>query len=333
MPRKSRIDAADAVHHIIVRGIERALIFRDDNDRANFIKRLSGIIIDTATRCYAWALIPNHFHLLLKTGRVPVSRVMARLLTGYAVSYNRRHSRSGHLFQNRYKSILCQEDVYLLELVRYIHLNPLRAGLVVSIDDLDKYAYCGHGAIIGKQEYSWQDTEGVLRLFSDKVGTARLRYRKFIENGVKQGKRGELTGGGLMRSAGGWANVTAMRRASLFQKSDERILGNGDFVEKVLADAQERMERRHRLKAEGFDLKKVVERVCEVLNIEKSELFAHGKGRRRVAARSLFCYWAVRELNTSQTDLSHMLDISPAAITFSVKRGEELVRKMGYSLL
>jgi len=118
MPRKARLDAPGALHHIIVRGIERRKIFRDDSDRDNFLNRIGGILRDSQIRCFAWALMPNHFHLLLRTGRVPVSNVMRRLLTGYAVSFNLRHRRSGHLLQNRYKSILCQEDAYLLERVR-----------------------------------------------------------------------------------------------------------------------------------------------------------------------------------------------------------------------
>ena len=100
MPRKSRIDAAGALHHVIVRGIERGKIFKDDEDRDGFLERLGAILKESDTRCFAWALIPNHFHLLIQTGQVPVATVMRRLLTGHAVYYNRRHRRSGHLFQN-----------------------------------------------------------------------------------------------------------------------------------------------------------------------------------------------------------------------------------------
>ena len=134
MPRKSRIDAPGALHHIIARGIERRVIFCDDHDRDDFLKRLGSVILETGTLCYAWALIPNHIHLLLKTGNAPISTVMRRVLTGYAIGYNCRHRRSGHLFQNRFKSILCQEDAYLKELVRYIHLNPLRAKIVSNLN-------------------------------------------------------------------------------------------------------------------------------------------------------------------------------------------------------
>ena len=130
MPCKFRINDPGAMHHIIVRGIERRRIFSNDQDQDNFVEQLGDLVSDTETFCFAWALIPTHAHILLRTGQTPLSTVMRRLLTGYAVSYNRRHRRHGHLFQNRYKSILCQEDNYLLELVRYIHLNSLRAKIV-----------------------------------------------------------------------------------------------------------------------------------------------------------------------------------------------------------
>jgi len=165
MPRKARIDASGALHHIIVRGIERRRIFSDDKDRDNFVDRLGDIVTETETFCFGWALIPNHAHLVLKTGNTSLSTVMRRLLTGYAVSYNRRHCRHGQLFQNRYKSILCQEDTYLLELVRYIHLNALRAKIVMNLKELDKYPYSGHSALIGKVSRDFQDTDYVLKLF------------------------------------------------------------------------------------------------------------------------------------------------------------------------
>jgi putative transposase len=141
MPRKSRIDTPGVLHHIIARGIERRSIFGDDHDRDDFLKRLGTVLLETGTVCYAWALIPNHFHLLLRTGNAPISTVMRRVLTGYAIGYNYKHRRSGHLFQNRFKSILCQEDPYLKELVRYIHLNPLRAKIVPDLKILNSYPY------------------------------------------------------------------------------------------------------------------------------------------------------------------------------------------------
>ncbi len=154
MPRLARLDAPGLLQHVMARGIERREIFKDDKDRKSFLERLATILEETQTQCYAWALIPNHFHLLLRTGQTPLSKVMRRLMTGYAVTFNRRHKRSGHLFQNRYKSIVCEEDPYLLELIRYIHLNPLRAGLVKDLRELDRYRWCGHSAILSRRKNS-----------------------------------------------------------------------------------------------------------------------------------------------------------------------------------
>ena len=152
MPRQTRLDAPGQLQHVMARGIERRKIFLNDKDRESFLERLANILEETQTQCYAWALIPNHFHLLLRTGPTPLSKVMRRLMTGYAVTFNKRHKRAGHLFQNRYKSVVCEEDAYLLELIRYIHLNPLRAGLVKDLKELDKYPWTGHSAILGRRK-------------------------------------------------------------------------------------------------------------------------------------------------------------------------------------
>ena len=113
MPRFARLDAPGVLHHVIIRGIERRKIFTDNEDRENLLERLSSLIPETQTQCYAWSFMPNHAHFLLETGGTGISTLMRRLLTGYAVSFNRRHNRHGQLFQNRYKSIVCQEDSYL----------------------------------------------------------------------------------------------------------------------------------------------------------------------------------------------------------------------------
>ncbi len=116
-----------------------------------------------------------------------------------------------HLFQNRYKSILCQEDPYFLELVRYIHLNALRAKIVSTIKELDNYPYCGHHILLGKGKNDWQDTRAVLSIFGCNLSAAREQYRDFVEEGICLGKRPELIGGGLTRSAGGWQAMRSLR--------------------------------------------------------------------------------------------------------------------------
>ena len=144
----------------MARGIEGWDIFRDDAVREGFLKRLGDLANKPGgPRLYAWALLPSHCHL---------SRFMRRLMTGHAVTYNLRHRRKGHLFQNRYKSIVVEEETYFLELVRYIHLNPVRAGIVKNVEELANYPYSGHSVIMGKREYSAQDVDTVLARFSER---------------------------------------------------------------------------------------------------------------------------------------------------------------------
>lgn len=333
MPRKSRIDAPGALHHIMARGIEGRKIFYDDIDREQFLARFIAIIAESHTRCFAWSLLPNHFHLLLKTGSVPIATVMRRLLTGFAVSFNRRHQRHGHLFQNRYKSILCQEDAYLKELVRYIHLNPLRTGAVQDLKELGTYRYCGHSALLRKRKRPWQEVNAVLRMFDSRNSSARRLYGGFVEAGVEQGRRNDLIGGGLLRSVGGWSNLRTLRDAKIFYKSDERILGDSQFVQEVLSAAEEKFEKRYALRAAGLNLGKLVTMVAEIMGLDPLLVLAPGKERVRVKARSLLCYWAVRELGFSLTELSRKLDLCPAAISKSIVRGERIAREGGLSLI
>jgi putative transposase len=333
MPRKARIDSPGAIHHIICRGIERREIFRDDADRDSFVERLGKVILETQTPCYGWSLIPNHFHLLLKTGNVPITTVMRKLLTGYAVTFNRRHRRIGHLFQNRYKSILCQEDPYLLELVRYIHLNPLRAKLFSSMNQLDRYKYCGHSILVGKIKNDWQDANYVLKLFGKRVSSARKHYREFVEKGIAMGRRSDLTGGGLLRSTGGWKALKAFRRLKIHVKGDERILGNSDFVASVLEDQNERLERRYRLQMYGLDVDKVADQVAEIFNLKPEAVLTSGKQPQRVKARSLLCYWVVKELGLSGAYMARRLKISKSAVSRAIVRGEKIAADMKLKLI
>jgi REP element-mobilizing transposase RayT len=333
MPRQSRIDAPGALHHIIARGIDRNLIFRDDVDRNRFLERLGTLLKETRTGCYAWALMPNHFHLLLRTGVVPMAGLMRRLLTGHAIVFNRRHRRWGHLFQNRYKSILCQEDPYFLELVRYIHLNPVRAKLVDGLEDLDDYPFSGHCALMGTQPVDWQDTHDVLRRFGRSKRTAQKNYLTFMRKGIELGRRSELTGGGLIRSLGGWEAVKKQRSQKSYMKGDERILGDSDFVDEVLRSAAESLQKKYQLKASGLDADQIAERVAALLKMPVEAVWAAGKHRKTVAARSLLCYWSVRLLGLSMSSLSKRLGISPTSVSHSVLRGEQLVKNGDYNLL
>ena len=230
MPRKARLDAPGTLHHVMIRGIEKGNIVEDDKDREKFVNRMGKLSVDLKTPVYAWSLMSNHAHILLKSGPSGLSDFMRKLLTGYAVNYNKRHRRHGHLFQNRYKSIVCEEDIYFKQLVSYIHLNPLRTGLVDTLLKLDWYRWSGHSVILGRRKNSWQDRDYVLGWFGSTEKDARQNYRRFVEKGIGIGNQPQLVGGGLIRSLGGWAQVKTIRRFSEKEASDERILGSGEFV-------------------------------------------------------------------------------------------------------
>ena len=334
MPRHARIDIPGALHHIICRGIERGDIFLDDQDRNDFLSRLVEITTITSTRCFAWALIPNHFHLLLETGLIPISLLMQKLLTGYATAFNLRHRHHGHLFQNRYKSILCQEETYLLELVRYIHLNPLRAGIVASMEELRDYRYCGHSCLLGRHKEldSWMPKGRILSRFGASLRESRVAYDAFVLDGISKGHRPDLTGGGLLRSAGGWRELHSAREAGVFLNSDERILGDSDFVDSALQAAEEDLETKSWYRREEVDLEKLISIVANVLGITTVEVCAAGKHPIQVQARSLLCYWAVREIGLTGISMAKFLRVSQPAVTQAVERGERLVAERGLQL-
>ncbi len=367
MPRQARLDAPGRLQHVIARGIERRKIFNDDHDKENFLTRLALILDKTQTQCYAWALIPNHFHLLLRTSLTPLSKVMRRLMTGYAVTFNKRHKRSGHLFQNRYKSVVCEEDPYLLELIRYIHLNPLRAKLVQDLKELDRYPWTGHSAILGKkknplvpypssknrftllnfypvkspnhftggsegapkgiqlgqekpEKYLAEKTiEDVLLHFGDTVREARRRYRQFVKEGVDQGSRPELQGGGLVRSAGGDKKALLRRKREERELSDERILGSGDFVTEILKKSNELQENRPRI-----PLEQLANRVIAYFGIKIEDILGKSQKSRISTARSVICYFAIKKMGYSGISVGKFLKIRRYSALRCAERGKKV---------
>ncbi|MCK5203154.1 MAG: transposase [Desulfobacterales bacterium] len=334
MPRLARLDAPGALHHIMIRGIERRAIFRSDQDRRDFLKRLAVLLPESQTQCYAWVLMKNHVHLLLRSGVSGISQLMRRLLTGYAVYFNRRYRRHGQLFQNRFKSIICQEDVYFKELVRYIHLNPVRAKVVGDIGSLDGYSFCGHSALMGKQKRPWQQNDYVLSYFGKSVSDARKRYLEYVQSGFNQGRRPELTGGGLIKGLGGWKVVRKIRLKGQDRvKSDVRILGDSDFVTRILEEANEKLDRHYELKSRGYDLTKVEERVMEIFGIKRDVIYSSGRRQQQMQARSLFCHWAVDELGMSRTEIARCLGMTQPGVGYAVNRGAQIAQSMNYKLI
>lgn len=333
MPRQSRIEISGCVYHIIARGINGEKIFIDDNDRASFLNRFEQVVKDGNGICYGWSLMPNHCHLIIRMGKKPVSWLMRKLLTGYAVYFNRRHKRRGYLFQNRYKSILCQEDAYLLELIRYVHLNPIRAKVVGGLRALEVNDWTGYKALMGKIEHSFQETDEVLMMFSGTKLQARERLKQFMEDGLGQGKRDDLTGGGLRRSAGGWENVKQLQAKKEYWRGDSRILGDGTFVEKMLVEAEQEFKRKEKIRRAGIDINRLKHLVCNEFAIRGSDLRMKGRANVTAKAKAVFAYYANCELGINYREIAEELRCSPPAITRLIRKGEEIVVADGIKLI
>lgn len=313
MPRQPRIDFPGLLHHVIVRGIEKRPVFLDDQDREEFLSRFSRLLVETETVCFAWALLDTHFHLLLQPHTIKLAHFMRRLLTGYAVVFNLRHKRAGHLFQNRYKSIVCDGDAYLLELIRYVHLNPLRAGIVKDLEALEAYSWCGHRELLGLNSRKVIAEKQVLSLFSKGLRTARGKYSRFVHDGVATSSATNLSSGGKRVSM---MLDPDLEKDDLF---DDRVLGGGVFVERVLKMADQAPATPEKTFAA------IIARVANYYGIEPPRMTMPGKERSLVRAKAVLCYFAVRLLGMRGVDVATALAYTPAAVSHAAKRGERIV--------
>ena len=315
MPRQARLDLPGLLQHVMVRGIEKRDIFLDDADRDYFVLRLSQLLTETDTECLAWVLMPNHFHLLLRPKEQTLALLMRRLLTGYAVRFNLRYHRSGHLFQNRYQSRVCQEDAYLLELVRYIHLNPLRAGIVQQIEDLDRYHWSGHTVLLGEWDLPGQNRQEVFAYFSQNESEARRRYREFLKEGISQRREEEPIESSL-------EDAGLPMGSPEDQEHDQRILGNREFLVQV-----RQMKDDLKVGALRMPIEDLVERVAGVLQLESVEIKSNKRNREVADARGIISYLAVRVIGWNGAELAEALHMTRSGVSEAAERGNLLVRK------
>jgi len=286
MARKPRVEFDGAFYHVIVRGNQRQRIFQDDPDRISYLERLQHYRQRFGFRLYAYVLMSNHVHLLLQTGRVPLSKIMQGLQFSYTQRYNRRHRKIGHLFQGRYKAILCDRDAYLLELVRYINLNPGRLKTPVSPW---RYRWSSHGAYLGKPSVIKVDTIEVLSQFGSRLGVARGRYRSFIEEGMKGG-----------------------HEEKYYATIDQRFLGEEDFISNVA----ERSEAKEiQIRGRKVEFSRLLEAVSAAHGVEDRGLVRPGRQRRWVASRAQLVYLARRWCGATAKELGRQLNRDPSMIS------------------
>lgn len=309
------------------RGIERRDIFVDDEDRHQLIHRVTHLVRETNASLYAWAFMPNHVHLLVRPGLSGVSKLMHRLLGWYAAFFNRCHDRQGHLMQNRFKSILVQEEAYLLELVRYLHLNPVRAGLVQTIEELDRYPWTGHSRLMGNVVAAPQDLEFVLAKFGRSIGRARRAYREFVAAGWDQGRPRDLEGSGLRRVGRCWEQVDDLRRGRESDSSDERILGDLNFVRQALVRVNGGRDRPRQLKR--LEPRRAVETLVEmsarIWRETPLRIASARKTRSCANARAVVCLIAVEYMGLNLSEVAAELGVSKVSAWRGVQKGRTLL--------
>jgi putative transposase len=262
MARKPRVEFAGALYHVIARGNQRRDIFADDEDRRGYLQRLEHYRVRYQFTVYAYMLMSNHVHLLLETGSVPLSKIMQGIQFSFTQRYNRRHGTTGHVFQSRYKAILCDRDAYLLELVRYIHLNPARMKRPLSPWN---YRWSSHRAYAGVFSPVKVDTATVLSQFTSSHAVAYRAYLKFMHDGLTVG-----------------------HNPRFYDAIDQRFLGGERFLEQVEKKAEERAPNTT-LKV---SLRRVIDAVAAMHEVEPERLVSRQQSRDWVKPRSLLVYVA-----------------------------------------
>ncbi len=319
MPRQARIDYPGAFHHVIGRGIEGKYIFKEERDKEALISRIKETLRKSSMQMYAWCIMSNHFHLLIQTGKTTLSEFMRKILTGYAVNYNKLYKRKGYLFQNRYKSIVCDKDEYFLPLVRYIHLNPVKARLV-AIEQLKSYRWSGHKEIV-KDIEGMIDKDEILGYFGRRKKEAIEEYERYVKSGVDEEE--DFSGGGLIRSLGGVAEAMKTRKDER-QVYDDRILGSGDFVNEVMKEAEMQDNNKRYFK----NMKDLLVKLSKYYNV-KSEDIVKKKGFDVKEARNVTVYLAKKYLDVNATATGKLLGITQSTASRAMTKGMDIVERKG----
>jgi putative transposase len=287
MARKPRVEFAGALYHVICRGNQRQVIFRSDADRKCYLEALERYRQRYRFKVYAYVLMSNHVHMLLETREVSLSRIMQGLQLRYTSYFNRKYKKVGHLFQGRYKAILCDREAYLLELVRYLHLNPER---MRSPMQAATYRWSSHGAYLGKGNIVTIETAPVLGEFAKSVGKARLGYLRFMAEGK-----------------------TAGHQADYYDVRDQRFLGDERFVEQI--EQRVHGDREIAMPTPRVKLAALLAIVAKAHGATEKELTEVRRQRKWNGARSMLVYLGREWGRASVKELGKRLHRDPSVIS------------------
>ena len=293
MARKPRIHFPDACYHVILRGNQDRAVFFHDKDRFRFFRLIEEGIMRFEYRVHAFCLMTNHIHLILQVGDIPLSRIMQNLSFRYTQDINRRRKRQGHLFQGRYKALLIDADRYLLELIRYIHLNPVRAKMVKNPEN---YPWSSHKAYLGSGLFEWLTTDWLLSRFSKQNRTARKEYADFISKGRGEKKRKEFYTGSY----------------------DGRILGDEDFVQRMIGKTKA-------VANHSDSLDNIIQLICDQYEINPDLLFHGGRNRNISEARSMIALFVRESEHLKLTEFANKLNRDLSGLSQAATRLERRI--------
>jgi len=303
MPRKARITIPGTVHHLMSRGIEGHAIFRDVNDRIFFLDLLGRTVAKTGYRMYAWVLMSNHYHLVVRTSEFPLGVFMRTINGLYAQYFRKSIGTRGYLFQDRYKSIVTQDQGYIEELIRYVHLNPMRAGICGDLEALDHYPWCGHSVIMGNRQSPSQNTTDILNRFDKNRSAAIAKYHSFIAQGIDASI--EL--------------VETIRDANHVRESMHQsgcwVIGDNDFVRRVLAHDRERRILLAKHAREKIDLSVIAEQAAKRHGVAPCDILRRGRANNRSVARKAFAKIARTEYGIPIIAIARFLGISSPSVS------------------
>ena len=313
MPRRYRFDRPETFHHVMSRAVEGIYIFGTDRTRKDFLRRLSVLVDDHMLRIHAWALMDSHFHLLAEPLEATLSCSIHRLLTGFSAAYNRRMDRKGHVFQGRFHSILVEYETYFRTLVGYIHLNPLRAGIVNSLEELAHYPWTGHSALIGSCCCDWMEQSLIKEIFDRESLEWRSGYLEYLSD-YSGSKNQYMTTGTFRIGHDGITQVEGENIEST-ESSSFGILGS-----KAFAIAEYKIMQKHRgthirnRREQHVSIEQAILQVCNAFHVDVNSLKSGCRTSAISRARRKLVEILIEEIGISQADTAVLLGISQPAV-------------------
>lgn len=308
MSRKARIHSPGALAHITAHSIDDRLLFVDNLDRLQFLSRFEKLLKKTGYKCNSWSLMDNHYHLVVRTNEKPMSDLMRPLNGGYAQWYNKKYKRPGYLFRDRFASSLCQDSDYAKELIRYVHLNPLRANQVGSLEELEKWPWCGHGYLLGNKSThgeGFQERVEPLRRFGEDEESALIKYIEYMNEGINRGKSLEPVE----------LQLTETLVIGESEKKLPAVIGDHEYVKNAMLKAASTSYRLHSKDKYESVLENVAATVLEKYSLQKEDLITRKRRSITTIARQDFCKIAYNEELLPMSVIARFLRITIPAVS------------------